>query len=120
MEFFCYIKPTKKHSFGGPGMGFPWGLDLFFQVILEGNSRAIDWSGQESSSQHFSFSEPKKVTIHRVEGHFFYPAEFQTLLAPLAAVGAVIFFKKPHSILEECLETSGGARFFFSEMMSID
>ncbi|CAK9105742.1 TNF receptor-associated factor 6-B [Durusdinium trenchii] len=71
------------------------------QVTIVAWDEDVDWSGcPESSEARLRFSPSSwTVTVHRVtRGAWFYPKEFETLVAPLAALGLVNFMGKAYSI----------------------
>ena len=108
-----WVKVNARYG-AAPSLSLGTGRDLQVgdSVVLEKHSRSIDWSGcpEDDSSRRFSFSAPKTVTVHRLQGEWFYPAEFRTLVAPVAALGSVNFFGQAHRIeAEEEMMTSASS-----------
>ena len=71
-------------------------------VTIAKRHEDFDWSGcPERSSGRLKFSPSSwTITVRRLEGQWFYPAEFENLIAPLAALGTVNLAGKAHSISE--------------------
>ena len=73
-------------------------------VTIEKRHEDFDWSGcpvNDAGRLRFSPSS-WTITVQRVQGDWFYPAEFETLIAPLAALGTVNLMGKAHRISDLC------------------
>jgi len=71
-------------------------------VTLGKRHEDVDWSGcPVNSAGRLRFSpSPWSITVQRVQGQWFYPAEFETLIAPLAALGTVNLMGETYQVAE--------------------
>ncbi|CAK8996809.1 unnamed protein product [Durusdinium trenchii] len=78
-------------------------------VVIVKDDADVDWSNCpeiSASSRRLLFSPPWTLTVHRLQGDFFYPTNFPESFAPLAALGQVHLMGKPHRLLPPASATT--------------
>ena len=68
------------------------------EVTLVHHWQDMDWTGCPEQARRFSFGRDWIVIIHRIEGDWFFPTNFPSLAAPLAALGSVKLRGMEHRI----------------------
>ena len=84
-----------------PSLSFGSFVDLQVgdEVTFVHCSDDVDWSGCPEQARRLSFGRGLyTVSIDRIQGDWFYPRQYQTLVAPLAALGSVKLMGREHGI----------------------